>query len=115
MALCYGPDPMPCHTAAPVLLACAHPQTEQRLRLLLRSLELDGEVICSPVDCSQAPLCRWFDDAGLGPSGELHAALADAIAVLERSRHSFKSRELGELRRRLVQLLARLSSAPRVG
>jgi hypothetical protein len=114
MALRYGLDPMPCHSS-PVLLACTNPETERRLRLLLSSLNLDGEVICSPVDCSQAPLCRWFDNAALSPTGELHAALADAVAVLERTRHSFKSRELGELRRHLTQLLAKLSGTPRLG
>ena len=106
---------MPCQPAAPVLLVCAHPETEQRLRLLLRSMDLDGEVVCSPVDCSQAPLCRWFGDAGLNPNGELHAALAETVAVLERTRHSFKSRELGELRRKLTRLLAELSETHRVG
>lgn len=36
---------------------------------------------------------------------QLRQALEDTIEVLERTRHAFKSRELGQLRRRLVGLL----------
>ncbi|EXF42890.1 hypothetical protein BAY1663_04693 [Pseudomonas sp. BAY1663] len=39
---------------------------------------------------------------------QLRAALEETIQVLERTRHSFKSRELGQLRRRLLDLLEQL-------
>lgn len=41
-------------------------------------------------------------------------AITDAIAVLERTKHSFRSKELGELRQRLVRLVPPPVRAPRV-
>ncbi len=38
----------------------------------------------------------------------LRTALEDTIDVLERTRRSFKSRELGQLRRHLIELLEQL-------
>ncbi|EMD98506.1 MULTISPECIES: hypothetical protein [Stutzerimonas stutzeri subgroup] len=40
----------------------------------------------------------------------LRAALKETIQVLERTRRSFKSRELGQLRRRLIDLLEQLEA-----
>ncbi|MGG6260385.1 hypothetical protein ACQ259_09770, partial [Stutzerimonas stutzeri] len=40
----------------------------------------------------------------------LRTALEDTIQVLERTRRSFKSRELGQLRRRLIDLLEQLET-----
>ncbi|MDA0427164.1 hypothetical protein [Stutzerimonas frequens] len=40
----------------------------------------------------------------------LREALEETIQVLERTRHSFKSRELGQLRRRLIDLLEQLET-----
>ena len=37
---------------------------------------------------------------------ESHFALEEAVQVIERTKHSFKSRELGELRERLRSVLA---------
>lgn len=42
---------------------------------------------------------------------QLRQALEETIAVLERTRHAFKSRELGQLRRRLVCLLEQLEES----
>ncbi|MDH0142956.1 hypothetical protein [Aquipseudomonas alcaligenes] len=94
---------MPCPTAR---IACSDPQLATHLRRLFG----DCEVIEDPRHCSQAPLCRWLDDAPLGPAGEVQAALAEAVATLERTRHAFRSPELGQLRRRLEQLLVELSA-----
>jgi len=44
-------------------------------------------------------------------TAQLRQALEDTIQVLERTRHSFKSRELGQLRRRLLDLLEQLADA----
>lgn len=40
----------------------------------------------------------------------LREALKETIQVLERTRRSFKSRELGQLRRRLIDLLEQLET-----
>ena len=40
-------------------------------------------------------------------------AITDAIAVLERTKHSFRSKELGELRQRLLRLVPPAPRAPR--
>jgi hypothetical protein len=40
----------------------------------------------------------------------LRTALEETIQVLERTRRSFKSRELGQLRRRLIDLLEQLET-----
>ncbi len=40
----------------------------------------------------------------------LRTALEETIQVLERTRRSFKSRELGQLRRRLIELLDQLET-----
>lgn len=66
------------------------------------------ELICDPADCSQAPLCRWLDPQALNECGQLIAAIQDAIATLEQTRHAFRSKQLGGLRRRLEQLLHEL-------
>ena len=40
----------------------------------------------------------------------LRTALEETIQVLERTRRSFKSRELGQLRRRVIDLLEQLET-----
>jgi len=40
----------------------------------------------------------------------LRTALEETIQVLERTQRSFKSRELGQLRRRLIDLLEQLET-----
>lgn len=89
-------------------IACSDATLARALRRLLG----DCEVITDPHDCSQAPLCRWLSNAPLGDAGRVHTALSDAIATLERTRHAFRSRELGQLRRRLELLLVELSVPP---
>ena len=41
----------------------------------------------------------------------LMEALIDAIAILEKTKHAFKSKDLGMLRKRLETLLARVDEA----
>lgn len=92
-----------------LLVASQDPAQARQVRALLAAYGLPCAVLEGPGDCEQAPLCRWFKDAPLSDAAQLHALLADAIGVLERSRHAFRSRELGELRRRLSTALEELS------
>lgn len=92
-----------------LLVASQDPAQARQVRALLAAYGLPCAVLEGPQDCVQAPLCRWFKDAPLSDEAQLHALLADAIGVLERSRHAFRSRELGELRRRLSVALEELS------
>jgi hypothetical protein len=50
------------------------------------------------------------DDGPMLTEETLRAALKETIQVLERTRRSFKSRELGQLRRRLIDLLEQLEA-----
>lgn len=91
-------------------IICTDASLGALLREWLNSQAAAADVICDPGDCSQAPLCRWLEDAPLGPAGQVQAALLDAVTTLVRTRHAFKSRELAELRRRLERLLEELSA-----
>ncbi|QKE65061.1 hypothetical protein HNE05_17445 [Aquipseudomonas campi] len=97
-------------TTPSILITHGDPQMACRVRRLLHSDGLDCAVLARAQDCSQAPLCGWLQDQPLPAHAALHAGLADAIEVLERSRHAFKSRELADLRQRLQQLLGELSA-----
>ncbi|MWV10953.1 hypothetical protein F3I62_02495 [Pseudomonas sp. R-28-1W-6] len=99
-------------TPPTILVANSDQQLACRLRRLLHGEGLDCTVLARPEDCSQAPLCGWLQDQPLPAHATLHASLADAIEVLERSRHAFKSRDLADLRQRLEQLLGELSAPP---
>lgn len=59
-------------------------------------------------DCIHAPQCRCLDNGQTEEESHLHAALQDVVATLERTRHAFRSRELGQLRKRLELLLGEL-------
>lgn len=91
-----------------ILITHNDQQMACRLRRLLHNEGLDCSVLARPQDCSQAPLCGWLQDQPLPAHAALHATLADAIEVLERTRHAFKSRDLAGLRQRLEQLLGEL-------
>lgn len=94
---------------AQLLVVSQDPALTRQLRALLAAHDLPCAVLGDRQDCSQAPLCRWFRDAPLSDSARVQALLDDAIGVLERSRHAFKSRELGQLRHRLTDALKELS------
>ncbi|WP_236715549.1 hypothetical protein [Pseudomonas sp. BMS12] len=86
-------------------IACSDPELATTLRRVLGGCE----VLQAPLDCSHAPLCRWLEQLPAGSQVKVEAAIGDAIATLERTRHAFRSRELGQLRQRLEQLLVELS------
>lgn len=103
---------MMCEPSLPARIICNDRELAEKLRPLLVSVAPGCEVLSAPCDCSEAPFCRWLGEAQLGPAGRVQAALLEATEVLEQTRHSFKSRELGLLRRRLVAMLDTLSDNP---
>ncbi|WP_457788512.1 hypothetical protein [Pseudomonas sp. PL-6] len=82
------------------------PDTEacQRVTHLLHSQAPHCQIIDSLDDCRLRPLCRWLQPL---PAHSLD----EAVLVLERSRHAFKSAQLAELRKRLRRLLEELSDS----
>ncbi|PAU64939.1 hypothetical protein BZL41_08625 [Pseudomonas sp. PIC25] len=94
------PPATPC-----LLIASGDRDLANRLRQHLAAADLSCDVLAESADCREAPLCRWLRADPAGEPARLRAALMDAVGVLERTRHAFKSRELGELRRRLEALL----------
>lgn len=90
-------------------IICSDPHMAAQLCQWLDTRDAHCEVINCAQDCSQAPLCQWLDPSPVGPNGQIHSALQDAVSTLERTRHSFKSRELADLRKRLERLLEELS------
>ncbi|MCU1718617.1 hypothetical protein [Pseudomonas sp. 5P_3.1_Bac2] len=69
-----------------------------------------AEVIHEASDCSNAPLCRWLKEPPAGLEGHVQLALLDAVEILARTRHAFRSKDLAELRKRLEGLLKQLSA-----
>jgi hypothetical protein len=84
--------------------------TDPEKALDLRRQHGDCEVIADPCDCSHAPFCRWLQGDALRSDGQVRAALYDAVETLQRTRHAFQSRDLGQLRQRLERLLDDLSA-----
>lgn len=86
---------------------------DQTLAIQVGSLVERSELTCTLLtrssDCPQMPLCRWLKDAPLNHAGRIQALLGETIETLESTRHAFKSRELGRLRKRLQQALKELS------
>lgn len=66
---------------------------------------IDFDIICEPSDCKLSPSCRWIDASCVNREGQLAGALLDAMRTIEDTRHSFKSKQLGALRKRLQQTL----------
>lgn len=95
---------MPPATAC-LLIASGDRDLANRLRQHLAAADLPCDVLAESADCHEAPLCRWLRADPVSEPARLRAALVNAVGVLERTRHAFKSRELGELRRRLEALL----------
>jgi len=77
------------------------------LRTLMTSIaesSIEGMSLLDLVD--DPDCCRPLRDIAGHPEAEvLRNALQESIEVLERTRHSFKSRELATLRKRLTQLM----------
>lgn len=90
-------------TLEPLHLLSDDPDTGNAACALLHSAGWACQVVHNAGACEQAPHCHWLEQL---PAQQVHmrAALDDAIATLEKTRHAFKSTSLGELRRRLQQL-----------
>ncbi|MCO6058242.1 hypothetical protein NG726_16415 [Pseudomonas sp. MOB-449] len=97
------------HRVPLLLLASDDQALAAQAGILLDRSELNCTLITRSNDCRQMPLCRWFKDAPLSQAGHMQALLGEAIETLESTRHAFKSRELGRLRKRLQQALKELS------
>lgn len=97
------------HRVPLLLLASDDQALAAQAGTLLERSELGCTLITRSNDCPQMPLCRWFKDAPLNDAGRVRALLGETIEILESTRHAFKSRELGGLRKRLQQALKELS------
>ena len=92
-----------------LLLSLPDTESCQRVTHLLRSQAPHCQIIDSLDDCRHRPLCRWLQCLPAHSLGEVQARLDEAVLVLERSRHAFKSAQLAELRKQLSRLLDELS------
>lgn len=92
-----------------LLLSLPDADACQRVAHLLHRQAPQCQVIAEIESCRQKPLCQWVQRLPTASLGDVHASLDDAIDVLERSRHAFKSVQLAELRKRLCQLREELS------
>lgn len=88
-----------------IIVDSSHPEGARRIILALQDAAIDVDIIHEPSDCRAAPACRWIDASCVNPDGRLAGALLDAIQTIEDTRHSFKSKQLGALRKRLQQTL----------
>lgn len=93
----------------PPIAAITDPALACLLREMLPAMGVVCEVLTETGQCQRAPLCRWLKDAPLSETARLRMLLDETVTVLDRTRHAFKSRELGRLRRRLEQALSELS------
>jgi len=85
------------------------------LKKTLDDAGIGCELVREAHDCRLSPACRWLHGAPLTDEARLIGALDDVIEVLERTRHAFRSRELGALRRRLERLLNELPGEASAG
>ena len=93
---------------APLLLVCDDQALADQARQLLARSALNCTVLARACDCTRAPVCHWLKDAPLSQASRLRALLGETVEVLERTRHAFRSSELGRLRKRLEQALGEL-------
>ena len=94
-----------------LLLSLPDPESYQRVTQLLRRQAPHCRIVDTPQDCSQRALCRWLQPLPSDSLGHVQASLDEAVAVLENSRHAFKSTQLAALRKRLSRLLEELSES----
>lgn len=80
---------------------CVCPEDTQQIGRTLQDAGIDFDIICEPSDCRLAPSCRWIDASCVNREGRRTGALLDAIRTIEDTRHAFKSKQLGALRKRL--------------
>lgn len=98
-----------------LLLSLPDTASSQQVTHLLRHQAPLCNIIDSLDSCQQQPLCRWLQPLPAGSLGDVQSSLDDAIEVLERTRHAFKSSQLAELRKRLSQLREELSALGQCG
>lgn len=98
-----------------LLLSLPDAQACQQVKHLLQRQAPDCQIIASALDCRQGPLCQWLQPLPARSLGAVQVSLDDAVSVLERSRHAFKSAQLAGLRQRLQHLLEELSTADNCG
>lgn len=97
----------------PARVVCNDPLLAERVRELLHEHSGMAQVLCDPQDCSEAPLCRWLDEQPLAIAGRVQATLQEVVELLHGTRHAFKSREVGQARARLRELMDELSAPGR--
>jgi DNA-binding response OmpR family regulator len=83
-------------------------QTSDYLRVTLRNMAIQ----LAELSCSAGVADRMGGAAEEAEKIELINALQQTIAILENTRKSFKSKELGDLRKRLSSLLAEKTESP---
>ena len=88
-----------------IIVDSSAPEDTQQIVRTLQDADIDFDIICEPSDCRPAPSCRWIDASCVNMEGQLAGALLDAIRTIEDTRHAFKSKQLGALRKRLQQTL----------
>ncbi|WP_061238661.1 hypothetical protein [Ectopseudomonas composti] len=98
-----------------LLLSLPDAASSQRIARLVRQQAPLCQVIDSLDGCQQKPLCGWLQRLPAGSLGDVQSHLDDAIAVLEGTRHAFKSVQLAQLRKRLSQLREELSALGQCG
>ncbi len=98
-----------------LLLSLPDPESSQRVTQLLRLQAPRCRIVDTLDDCSQRALCHWLQPLPADRLGHVQASLDEAVHVLERSRHAFKSAQLAELRKRLSLLLEELSAPDNCG
>lgn len=90
---------------APLQLISADKRSADLANALLNKAGQASQVLENPTQCLHAKACRWLQKPS---QARLLAVLDEAIAVLEQSRQSFRSRDLAALRLRLQQLREQL-------
>ena len=75
---------------------------QQALRSRQRLAELAASFLAGTGRPARVPLAANVTDGDF----RWRSALTEAIAVIEKTRHSFRSKELGQLRQRLEKMLA---------
>lgn len=98
-----------------LLLSLPDAESRQQVLQLLQRQAPQCDVIEDIQDCHYRPLCRWLQSLPAQSLGEVQGTLDDAIDVLERSRHAFKSTQLATLRKRLSRLVEELSAPDNCG
>lgn len=82
-----------------------------QLRTLLEQQGLACQVLSSAHDCCHAPACHWLQTSAGHEQRRLLNALQETVQVLHKTRHAFRSQDLGRLRQSLEQLLKELAPA----